>query len=62
MLSWQSTVNVSTFHMPSMLVHEAKAKLPIDLALATSSNTPSKLFAHKATELVKQACKMISKA
>ena len=45
-----------------MLVYRAKSKLPIDLALGTSGNTLSQYFAYKVTELVKQACKMMSEA
>ena len=36
-----TTVNVSTGRMPFMLMHRAKAKLPIELAVGTSSNTLS---------------------
>ena len=40
-LAINTTVNVSTGHMPFMLVHGAEAKLPIDLALGTSGDIPS---------------------
>ena len=53
---------MSTGHMPFMLVHRAGAKLPIDLALGTSGNIPLYKFAHKVTELVKQAHEMMFKA
>ena len=61
-LAINTTVKVSTGHMPFMLVHGAEAKLHIDLALGTSSDIPSKKLAHKVTELVKQARGMMSKA
>ena len=41
-LAINTTVKVSTGHMPFMLVHGAEAKLHIDLALGTSSDIPSK--------------------
>ena len=47
--------------MPFILVYGFKALLPIDLALYTSSDILSKHFAHKVTELVKQACERMSK-
>ena len=40
-LAINTTINVSISHMPFILVHGAEAKLPIDLALGTSGDTPS---------------------
>ena len=40
-LAINTTVNVSTSQMPFMVVHRAEARLPINLAVGTSDDTPS---------------------
>ena len=57
-----TTVHVSTGDMHFMLVYGTEAKLPIDLALGTSSDIASLKFAHRFIELVKQDHEIMSKA
>ena len=61
-LEISTTVNVTTGSMPFMLVRRFETILLIYLALGTSGNIPSHYFAHKITELVKQAREMMSQA
>ena len=58
----KTTVNISIGKILFMLVHIPEVKLPIGLALGTSGKLHSQKYAHKVTELVEQACNMMSKA
>ena len=53
---------MSTAQTAFMLVLGSKERLLIDLNFGTSGDIPSQYFAHKVTELVKQACEIMPKA